>query len=225
METCIYSAWRPKNIAVVVILTVLINALLFMGLPALTRMADRDREVNREDLYVLATRAEPKPHEDRRETELRRKELENIPSPKAVSATADKQNDLKFSFDTGGGGGVNTLAINVAPAEGMEINADDFGFTPGDVDTLPRVIRAPPVTYPYGAISRGLRGTVYVKVLIGVDGKATNIKAKKADPPEVLEVFAEEAEKAVARYRFAPARLGGEAVPMWASQPITFDLN
>ena len=225
METCIYSAWRPKNIAVIVFFTVLINALLFMGLPALTRMADRDRDVSQEGQYVLTAHAEPKPHEDRRERELRKKELKNIPTPKVTSVSPEKQNDLKFSLDTGGGGDGYALDINLDPAEGMDIDAGDFGFKPGDVDTMPRLIRAPPVNYPFGARSSGLRGTVYVKILIGVDGKATNIKAKKADPPEALELFGEEAEKAVARYRFAPARIGGEAVPMWAQQPITFELH
>jgi periplasmic protein TonB len=93
------------------------------------------------------------------------------------------------------------------------------------VDSPPRVIRAPPVSPPYEAVSKGLAGRVYVRVRVGIDGKATNIEAKRAEPPEVLEVFKETAEKAVARYRFEPARLGGEAVPVWAMQPITFELR
>jgi TonB family protein len=224
METAVYTVWRPKNIVTIIFLTALINAVLFMGLPALTRMADRDREVKREEQYVLTPRVEPKLHEEQRDKELRLNELKQIPAPKMPDFTPEREDNLKFSLEGGTGYGEG-LVINVEAPQGMEVDPGGFGFTPGDVDTMPRVIRAPPVNYPYGAISKGLRGTVYVKVLIGVNGKATNIKAKRAEPPEMLEVFGEEAEKAVARYRFAPATLGGESVPMWAQQPITFDLN
>jgi protein TonB len=195
-----------------------------MGLPALTRMADRDRDNKKKTQYMITARETPKPHEDPKEKKLRRKELKQIPKPKMASASQQKLDTLKFAFDTSAGS-VDGLAVSVVQAEGIDINMDDFGFTIGDVDTPPRVIRAPPVNYPFKAMSEGLEGRVFVRIRVGVDGKATNIEAKRAEPPEVLEDFREEAEKAVARYRFEPARLGGEAVPVWALQPIVFELN
>jgi protein TonB len=224
MNSSLYSVWRPKNIFIIVTLTVFINAVLFMGLPALTRIADRERNAKTETAYMLTSRNEPKNAEDAKEKRLRRKELKQIPRPKMTSSSQQKTDTPRFLFDTSGGG-VEGLAVDVSPAEGMDINVGDLTFSLGDVDTPPRVIRAPPVNPPYNAISKGLTGRVFVRVRVGVDGKATNIKAIRAEPPEVLDVFGEAAEEGVARYRFEPARLGGESVPVWAVQPITFELR
>lgn len=223
MDSTLYSVWRPKNIAVIVVLTVFINALLFMGLPALTRMADRERDTKTETSYMLTSRNAPKPSEDAKEKRLRHKELKQIPKPKMASASQQKTDAPKFIFDTGESA-VDGLAVDVAPPEGMNIDMGDLTFSLGDVDSPPRVIRAPPVNPPYSAVSKGLTGRVFVRVRVGVDGRATNIKAIRAEPPEVLEIFGETAEKGVARYRFEPARLGGESVPVWAVQPINFEL-
>jgi protein TonB len=223
MDATLYTVWRPKNIVIIIILTVLINAILFMGLPALTRIADRDRNTKIVSQYMLTARETPKPHEDPKEKKLRRKALKQIPTPKIPSASQRKLDAPKFAFDTGEGS-IDGLAVSIMSTEGMDINMDDFAFSLKDVDTPPRAIRTPPVNYPFKAKSEGLEGRIFVRIRVGVDGKATNIKAKRAEPPEVLEDFREEAEKAVARYRFEPARLGGEAVPVWALQPIVFEL-
>ena len=221
MDATLYTVWRPKHIVIIVIITVVINAMLFMGLPALTRIADRDRDTKLDTRYMLTARETPKPHEDPKEKKLRRKELKQIPTPKTASVSQRKLDTPKFAFDTDASS-IDGLAVSVMPNEGIDINMDNFAFSLKDVDVPPRAIRTPPVNYPYKAKSEGLEGRVFVRIRVGVDGKATNIKAKRAEPPEVLEDFREEAEKAVARYRFEPAR--GEAVPVWALQPIVFEL-
>ena len=223
METTSYNVWRPKNIVIIIFFTVVINAVLFMGLPALTRMADRERDIRKETQYMITTREAPKPHETQNEKRLRRKELKQIPKPQVASVSQQKLDAPRFAFDTSATG-VGGLEVSVAPAEGMKLDVGDLTFSIGDVDTPPRVIRSYPVNYPYGAMSKGLTGRVFVKIRVGVDGRATEIRAKRAEPPEVLDVFAEAAEEAVAKYRFEPARLGGEAVPVWALQPISFDV-
>lgn len=222
MDSTLYSVWRPKNIVIIVILTVMINAVLFMGLPALTRIADRDRDTRKDTQYMITAREAPKPPEDPKEKRLRRKELKQIPKPKMASVSQNKLDAPKFAFDTSTGG-VDGLGVAMMSTEGMDIEVDNFAFSIKDVDSPPRAIRAPKPIYPYAARSKELEGRVFVSVRIGVDGKGTNIKAKRAEPPEVLEVFGEAAEKAVAKYRFEPARIGGEAVPVWAQQPIIFD--
>ena len=224
MDTTLYTVWRPKNIVIIVVSTIVINALLFMGLPILTRIADRERNTRVETQYMITARDAPKPHEAQREKRLRQKELKQIPKPIMASVSQQKLDTPKFAFDTSADG-AGGLEVSVATTEGMNIDVGDLTFSIADVDAPPRVIRSYPVNYPYGAMSKGLTGRVFVQIRVGVDGKASNIKAKRAEPPEVLEVFKEEAEEAVAKYRFEPARLGGEAVPVWAMQPINFDLN
>lgn len=224
MESTLYNVWRPRNIIIIVTFTVVINAVLFMGLPALTRMSERKRDNRTETRYMLTARDQPKPHEEQKERRLRRKELKQIPAPKMTSVTQQKLDAPKFAFDTSGSG-VEGLEVAMAQTEGMNIDMGDLTFSLRDVDSPPRVVRAPPLIYPFKAKSLGLQGKVFVHIRVGVDGRATNIKAERAEPPEVLEEFREEAERAVSRYRFAPARLGGEAVPVWATQPIVFALD
>jgi protein TonB len=223
METASYTVWRPKNIVIIIISTLVINAVLFMGLPVLTRIADRERNTRVETQYMITARDTPKPREEQREKRLRQKELKQIPTTIMTNVSQQKIDAPRFAFDTSADG-VGGLEVSVAPAEGMNIDVGDLTFSLGDVDTPPRVIREYPANYPFGALNKGLTGRVFVRVRVGVDGKATNIKAKRAEPPEVLEVFGEAAEEAVAKYRFEPARLGGEAVPVWALQPISFGL-
>ena len=224
MESTLYTVWRPRNITIIVVITVAINTILFMGLPALTHIADRKRETRPDTQYMLTAREAPKPREEQKEKRLRREELKQIPAPKMTSISQQKSDSPKFAFDTGTGG-IDGLAVQMASPRGMDISTDDLTFSLKDVDAPPRVISAPPVNYPFSAMSKGLEGRVFVKIRIGVDGKPTNIRAERAEPPEVLKEFREEAEKAVARYRFEPARLGGEAVPVWAVQPIVFSLD
>jgi TonB family protein len=224
MTPTIYNIWQPKNICIFVIFTVAINTILFMGLPALTRIADRERDTRTTTQYMLTARETPKLHEEQKDKKLRQKELKQIPAPKMASVSQQKSDAPRFVLDTSEGG-TDGLAVEMAAPEGMEINTGTLTFTLKDVDAPPRVIRAPPVNYPFKAMNQGLEGRVFVHIRIGIDGKATNIKAERAEPPEVLEDFRDEAEKAVSRYRFEPARLGGEAVPVWATQPIVFGLN
>ena len=224
MDSTLYTVWRPKNILIIVFFTLLINAVLFMGLPALTHIADRDHETRRETQYMITAHEAPKPHEDAKEKKLRREELKQIPKTKMDSALQRNPDAPKFAFDTSAGG-VDGLAVETMSTEKMDIETGDLTFSLKDVDSPPRVIRAPPVNYPFKAMNKGLEGRVFVHIRIGIDGKATNIEAKRAEPPEVLDDFREEAEKAVARYRFEPARLGGEAVPVWAMQPIVFEMH
>lgn len=224
MYTTLYSVWRPKNILVLVVVTLTINAVLFMGLPVLTRIADRERDTRKDTQYMITPRDAPKPHEEQKEKILRQKELKQIPRKMTTSVSQQKSEPPRFVFDTSVSG-VGGLEVTVTQAERMDIDVGDLTFSIEDVDAPPRVIRAPPVNPPYEAISKGLTGRVIVRVRVGTDGKATNIKAIRAEPPEVLEIFAEAAEKGVAKYRFEPARLGGETVPVWAVQPISFELR
>ena len=224
MDATIYTVWRPKNIVIIFFLTIVINAILFMGLPILTHMADRGGNTKKDTEYILTSRDAPKPREDNKEKRLRRKELKQIPKPKMASAQKQKMDAPKFAFDTNADS-VGGLEVAMMSTEGMDIDVGDLTFSLGDVDSPPRVIRAPPVNPPYAAVSKGITGRVIVRIRVGIDGKATKIKAIRAEPPEVLEVFGEIAEKGVARYRFEPARLGGEAVPVWANQPISFELH
>lgn len=95
-------------------------------------------------------------------------------------------------------------------------------FAAADLDDAPRaVVRTPPI-YPYRARQRRLEGTVQVRFLVQRDGTVGEIVIEAADPPGVFEDAVREA---VARWRFEPGRLAGEAVAAWVVMPITFNME
>ena len=98
----------------------------------------------------------------------------------------------------------------------------DLVFSAADLDQPPRpTVRTPPI-YPYRARQRRIEGTVQVRFLVRRDGTVGDIIIESADPPGVFE---DSVREAVARWRFEPGRLAGEAVAAWVVMPITFDMD
>lgn len=76
----------------------------------------------------------------------------------------------------------------------------------------------------YPAMSRrlGEEGKVLLRVLVGSEGRAHEVQLKEGSGFARLDQAAREA---VLRWRFVPARKGGEAVEGWVLVPITFNLS
>jgi periplasmic protein TonB len=95
-------------------------------------------------------------------------------------------------------------------------------FAAADLDQPPRAtVRTPPV-YPYRARQRRIEGTLQVRFLVRRDGSVGEVVVESADPPGIFE---DSVREAVARWRFEPGRLAGEAVAAWVVMPITFDMD
>jgi protein TonB len=95
-------------------------------------------------------------------------------------------------------------------------------FEASELDRAPRpVVRTAPV-YPYKARQRRIEGTVQVRFLVRADGTVGEVQVESADPPGVFE---DAVRDAIARWRFEPGRLAGEAVAAWVVMPISFDLD
>lgn len=76
----------------------------------------------------------------------------------------------------------------------------------------------------YPPMSRKLaeQGRVLLDVYILADGSVGQIKLKHSSGYARLD---EAAREAVQRWRYVPARRGGEAIPFWYVQPLTFSLD
>ena len=91
------------------------------------------------------------------------------------------------------------------------------------VDQRPRTLSTPDPKYPSAATRAEREGLVELEFTVGVDGRATDLKVIKEEPKGFG--FGEAAIDAVKRWRFTPAKKGGESVPMRVKIPIRFTLD
>lgn len=95
-------------------------------------------------------------------------------------------------------------------------------MTDDTVDSPPRPIVQNPMPYPPRAKAAGTTGYVLLSVLIGPTGQVERVKVLEASPPGV---FDDVAVQGVQGWKFEPASYKGEAVRVWATQKVRFDLG
>ena len=91
------------------------------------------------------------------------------------------------------------------------------------VDQQPRGLSTPDPKYPAIAKRSNKEGVVVAEFTIGVDGRASDITVVSEEPKGFG--FGDAATEAVKRWRFTPAKKGGESVPMRVRQTIRFNLD
>lgn len=89
------------------------------------------------------------------------------------------------------------------------------------VDKQPTPLKVVQPEYPDSARRAGIEGTVYVKVLVEKDGKASKVVVIKSD----AEIFNEPAVKAALQWTFTPAMLHDKPIAVWAAVPFRFKLS
>lgn len=78
------------------------------------------------------------------------------------------------------------------------------------------------LTYPPSAVKAGIEGTVVVRFVVGIDGKARNPQIRKS----VAEPLDNAAMAVIKKLPyFIPGEQGGKKVPVYFDLPIVFDLN
>lgn len=95
-------------------------------------------------------------------------------------------------------------------------------MTDDTVDQPPRPVVQNPMPYPARAKAQGVTGYVLLSVLIGPTGMVEQVRVLEANPPGV---FDDVAVAGVKTWRFEPAQYRGEAVRVWATQRVRFDLG
>jgi protein TonB len=99
---------------------------------------------------------------------------------------------------------------------------DDTTMTDDTVDTPPRILAQSPMQYPVRAKAGGVTGYVVLSVLIGPTGAVERVKVIESQPAGV---FDDTATAGVRTWKFEPASYKGEAVRVWATQRVRFDLG
>ncbi len=226
MNPISYNMWSHRDVALAVVGTAVIVALLFTGLPWLSQVADRERDTKMVTPYLLTPRRAPKKLETEKEKRLRQEELKRAPKPQTRSASAKREfNKPQFGFEFGEGGFGEGMALAAIDMAAFGLDIDDFGFDLSQVDKPPRYLRKVDPIYPFSAKRQGLKGWVMIKCLVGKDGLATKIRAVDAEPKDVLDVFGPACVEAVKKYRFSPGEIGGEPVPTKVAFRIIFELD
>lgn len=87
----------------------------------------------------------------------------------------------------------------------------------------PKPVHTVSPEYPERAKLEGVSGTVYVEIHIDTQGAVTETRIKEGIDgyPE----FSEAAENALVQWKFEPAELDGDPVPVWVVIPVKFSLD
>lgn len=213
---------RPLKIAIV--LAVLLHVVVFA-----VRLPELDAEVRpvsqRQTAFVVqqvrfeppppkaAVREQPKPKEERRIIPV------PDPTPDELEPIRVEEQEVELDVDDV----VDPDAIYGIP-EGVE-GPGDVG-TPlavplsGDM-TPPRKLHAPQPLYTEEARQKRIQGVVILQTIIDAEGRVTRVEVLKGLP----EGLSESAVEAVKQWRFEPAKVEGEPVPVYFNFTISFGLQ
>ncbi len=108
-----------------------------------------------------------------------------------------------------------------APPEGDEVPIfvayDEPPKIVGGMQALTKHLR-----YPRLAQASGVEGVVFVKVLVGIDGKTQRTEVIRAKPANMG--FEESAIKALQKVKWQPAKQRDREIRVWVSIPVQFKL-
>ncbi len=95
-------------------------------------------------------------------------------------------------------------------------------FTKTSVDKAPEIIFKPEMSYPPGARSEGIEGSVTLKIMIGKSGAVKEVVVLNSEPKGVFE---KTALKEIKRWRFKPGSYKGRNVRVWVIETVTYKLK
>ena len=98
----------------------------------------------------------------------------------------------------------------------------DVVMTDSSVDVPPKPMLQTAIPYPLRAKAQGVEGYVLLSVLISPTGQVERVKVLEAAPAGIFEAAAE---AGVKTWKFEPAQYQGQAVRVWATQRVRFDLS
>lgn len=182
----------------------------------------------------------PKPKKLEVPLEVKKPEAPPQPEPEVPKPPPVFSVDMSKTVSTGDGpavlaveGGGNMFAdpktkgdpnakqtTRTPPPSGRGVDPNGGGRVEPPRFKIPVSERTPP--YPRQARRQGIQGQVVLRVCVGTSGEVSKVEVKKS-----LGFGCDEAasEWARTRWRFEPARQGGQPIPMCITAPVTFVLE
>ena len=84
-------------------------------------------------------------------------------------------------------------------------------------------LSSPAPSYPVAALRAGQQGTVLLRVLVGTDGRPTEVSVQTSSGHRALNLAARS--QVLRSWRFQPAMQNGQAVQAYGLVPVRFSLN
>lgn len=134
----------------------------------------------------------------------------------ASENTAATQQEIRQSAQGAGSG-------NGGESSGIA-GLGDEGTIFGSLEKMPGFLEQKKPDYPEAARVAGISGKIFVKVLIGEDGRPLKATVMKRIPAECT-VFDGVALKSVFESKYYPGILNGRAVKVWCVVPVNFRLR
>lgn len=144
--------------------------------------------------------------------------------PAPVHPLAPRPDEFHRSLDRPDERPVDLTPSGPTPTR-VELPAGTATTPAGDgpqIVTPARVLHAEQPPYPAAARRLGEEGTVIVRVHVDALGRPEQVELGQSSGSPRLD---DAALRAVARWRFAPARRGGDALDAWLSLKVTFRLT
>ncbi len=212
---------RWHGISLGIIVAVVVNGILFMGLPLLTQIQRSFQGGKFDDSMLLTAHKPPKPPDPFKDKKKIRKPKKIKQDKEKKKAAKKPRIDMpKFDFSMGGGD-LGGLQIAAFPQQSLSAGMFRTAFTLSEVDQPPRIIRKIDPLYPFAAKRKNIQGKVTLRFIVTKEGRVVEPSVVKAVPPDV---FDNSALKAILRWRFKPAIKDGKAVDVIIIAPLKFKL-
>ncbi len=206
------------------IFALLVNLVLFLIMPALIAVHPEKKEL--EDLGQAVTltkvRQEQKKENKKDKPPEPPKEKPKPLKPTQMNAVVQKPK-LSMPFKLNQRLPAMAGGLSLPPIDCSLPMADMSGvFSVGDIDgQLMPLVQIQPL-YPHRARRRNIEGWVKLQFIINEEGLVENMQVLESKPEGV---FDNVVRKAVSRWKFKPATIGGNKVKIRTEQIFRFDLD
>lgn len=197
--------WRSPRVWLFVAVAFALGILLFVLIWAMQRNDDDFYRADSARQSVSGRQFEPLPGPDLEATD----EAGKPPAPR----------------EDEGGDADGAHVVETAPPpvpEPARPTAPPVATAPASPDSPPVPVSSPPPTYPRRALRRGESGEALLRVHVGADGVPQAIDLVRSSGSRSLDRAATDA---VRRWRFSPARRGGQPVAGVVQVPIAFETS
>ena len=148
---------------------------------------------------------------------IKQKETNNFVDKKNIQQNASeltKESINKTSQDT-----QNSIQDSISSSSSKNQVADSNIITSPVFDA--QYLNNPSPIYPSNAKNNNIQGKVFLSVLVGIEGRAIEVKIANSSGYSILD---NSALSAVRKWQFVPAKKNGEAVPATVIVPVEFKI-